>query len=205
MMKTIWLVRHGESNAQTGNEGWADPSLSNRGRCQAKRLIPILENVGFSHAFISPLQRARHTYELAQGKATYECFDSRIVECSYGRTYDEILPYLTPNYAQADQQNAWNNPIAVKVKSFAEGLRKCTGKKILLVGHWAVFSLLLQHLLGHEDLNDPYPNLTTQSLILENAAIGKIVLGHPRFGNALIQWNSCAHIEDIISPTIAES
>ena len=205
MITKIWLVRHGESKSQTKEAGWADPGLSNRGVSQAERLRPILNHINFAHAFISPLQRARQTYELAKVAADDAHFDSRIVECSYGRTYDEILPYSTPAFAQADQYDAWNEPVEQRVKSFAADLRKCKGRRVLIVGHWALFSMLVQHLLGKKNLREPYSDESVQCLVMENAAISEMVLGHHRFGDALVRWNSYSHVEDLVSLTIDPS
>ena len=54
-MKLLWLVRHGQSRQQTGEEGWVDPSLSELGAKQAKRLHEVLAGEYFDHIRISLL------------------------------------------------------------------------------------------------------------------------------------------------------
>ena len=45
-MKPIWLVRHGQSKSQTGEDNdTVNPELSSRGEQQAKRLVEPLKGI----------------------------------------------------------------------------------------------------------------------------------------------------------------
>ena len=57
----LFLLRHGESCAQTGEETGLDTHLSARGRIQAAQAFDCLGRLEWSHVFCSPLQRARET------------------------------------------------------------------------------------------------------------------------------------------------
>ena len=64
-MKRIRLVRHEHSRSQGGADTGTDPCMSGRGRQQATRLRDRLGSIRFDHVLISPLKRARETFELS--------------------------------------------------------------------------------------------------------------------------------------------
>lgn len=65
----IYLTRHGETdwNREMKLQGWADISLNERGREQARRLAARLAGVRFDRAFCSDLDRAAETAEIVLG------------------------------------------------------------------------------------------------------------------------------------------
>jgi len=197
-MKSIWLIRHGQSRSQTGEEGWADPSLSDLGVRQVKCLKPVMVEQYFDHIRISPLLRARQTYELALIKGNDISLDSRLIECSYGRSYNEILPYLPPKNYKADNYQAWDLSVKERVRSLFNELRNLSGESILLIGHWAFFSVLALYSMGIIDLDEPYRHSTKSSMVMDNAAFSILVLNHPRYGNSIAQWNNRSHVENLI-------
>ena len=80
--KTIYLIRHGESQSQTQEStDRVNPDLSARGIAQAKRLFPLLQNCHPELILISPLQRAWKTYQHAQIQAAQQRIESRLIEC----------------------------------------------------------------------------------------------------------------------------
>ena len=94
-MKQIWLVRHGESKAQSGEDSdGCDPELSDLGRKQAKRLIAPLRDIIFDQILVSPLKRAWQTFEFSLAKGRRVEYDSRVVEADWESSgfYDRILP-----------------------------------------------------------------------------------------------------------------
>ena len=198
-MKTLWLVRHGMSQAQTGEGGGWDPDLTEHGRMQAERLVSVLASASFDIAFLSPLLRARRTFELSQAQAGQVQFDSRLVECSFGRSYASLLPYHTPGYGRPDKEQAWDEPVGSRLKQFVTDLRKAPGERILIVGHWAYFSLLGQHMLGQERLSDPIRGETQHSLFMDNAAVSKVGLDYERYGDVILQWNVREHLAGLLA------
>lgn len=188
-MKRIWLFRHGESRAQTGEESWIDPALTEQGRRQAAKTGEHLAGMQFDRICISPLRRARESYEVAQPKGTRVAFDIRLVECSYGRTYDPLLPYATPAYAVADGEDAWILPACDRVEQLIRDLRVSRDQSVLLIGHWAFFSMCAAHVLGVSPLVEPFPGQTKTSLLMDNAALSLLVLDHERYGDAIVLWN----------------
>nr|BFD81861.1 histidine phosphatase family protein [Streptomyces sp. Xyl84] len=62
----LFLVRHGETEwSRSGRHtGRTDVPLTERGRQEARRLVPLIRSHRIGAAFVSPLQRARETAEL---------------------------------------------------------------------------------------------------------------------------------------------
>ena len=65
-MGDLFLVRHGETEwSRSGRHtGWTDVPLTEHGREEARRLVPLIRSHRVGAAFVSPLQRARETAEL---------------------------------------------------------------------------------------------------------------------------------------------
>ncbi|AIS01290.1 histidine phosphatase family protein [Streptomyces glaucescens] len=65
-MGDLFLVRHGETEwSRSGRHtGLTDVPLTERGREEARRLVPLVRSHRIGAAFVSPLQRARETAEL---------------------------------------------------------------------------------------------------------------------------------------------
>ncbi|MFR9796767.1 histidine phosphatase family protein [Streptomyces sp. MS06] len=65
-MSDLFLVRHGETEwSRSGRHtGSTDVPLTERGRDEARQLVPLIRSHRIGAAFVSPLQRARETAEL---------------------------------------------------------------------------------------------------------------------------------------------
>lgn len=65
-MADLFLVRHGETEwSRSGRHtGWTDVPLTEHGREEARRLVPLIRSHRLAAAFVSPLKRARETAEL---------------------------------------------------------------------------------------------------------------------------------------------
>ncbi|WP_210584713.1 histidine phosphatase family protein [Streptomyces sp. GESEQ-35] len=65
-MGDLLLVRHGETEwSRSGRHtGWTDVPLTERGREEARGLVPLIRSHRVGAAFVSPLQRARETAQL---------------------------------------------------------------------------------------------------------------------------------------------
>jgi broad specificity phosphatase PhoE len=62
----LFLVRHGETEwSRSGRHtGWTDVPLTERGREEARRLVPLVRELRIGAVFVSPSRRARETAEL---------------------------------------------------------------------------------------------------------------------------------------------
>ncbi|CAM5378514.1 Putative alpha-ribazole phosphatase OS=Streptomyces glaucescens OX=1907 GN=SGLAU_26760 PE=4 SV=1 [Streptomyces glaucescens] len=65
-MGDLFLVRHGQTEwSRSGRHtGLTDVPLTERGREEARRLVPLVRSHRIGAAFVSPLQRARETAQL---------------------------------------------------------------------------------------------------------------------------------------------
>jgi len=84
----IYIVRHAEStdNAKGIFSGWRDPSLTARGKVEARKVASQLRRERIDVAFSSTRKRALQTLHLALGgRKVATVLDDRIIERSYGR------------------------------------------------------------------------------------------------------------------------
>jgi len=81
----LYLIRHGESDANTRNEhtGWEDSFLSERGKEQAAKAGENLKGLHFDRVYVSITKRARETAEIALPGYEY-IFTDQIREVSVG-------------------------------------------------------------------------------------------------------------------------
>lgn len=79
----VWLLRHGESRAQSGEETGLDTGLSGSGKRQAQAAGAFLKGFSFDLVLVSPLKRAEETFFSAREgglSCTEACCDSRLIE-----------------------------------------------------------------------------------------------------------------------------
>ena len=161
----ILLARHGETrwNAEGRYQGQADIALSPLGQGQAQALGARLRDTPINRAVASPLQRARHTAELALGERDFPLtLDPGLMEIAHGswegllaseireRDPDRLRAWRdTPHQVlmpdgeslQHVSDRAW--PALVRA---ADGLGE--GDTLFVVAHDAVNRVLLCRILG---------------------------------------------------------
>ena len=155
-MKRIWLIRHGESKAQTMEQYSFDADLSDLGVAQAEALQEALKDkkITFSEVHISPLRRARQTFEalnidknISEAKLTQCFFDIRLIEEMPAESYQTLLPYeKLPNYAVVINESEWLDHMSERIEKFCDNLvmnEKLSGD-ILIVCHMGVLNHLVR-------------------------------------------------------------
>lgn len=60
----VFLIRHGQSKAQTGEEIGLDTHLSDTGKKQVRDAAEVLQQISFDRICVSPLTRAAETAEI---------------------------------------------------------------------------------------------------------------------------------------------
>ena len=88
--REIWLLRHGatEWSRNGRHTGSSDISLLPEGEAEARALAPLLAGQHFAEVWVSPLQRARRTCELA-GLGAQAQLNENLREWDYG-SYEGI-------------------------------------------------------------------------------------------------------------------
>jgi broad specificity phosphatase PhoE len=83
---SVFVIRHGETAWSLSGQhtGTTDIPLTDNGRRLAEGLRPVLAKEVFARVFVSPLQRARETCELA-GLGKSALTDAGLVEWNYGK------------------------------------------------------------------------------------------------------------------------
>ena len=88
----VFVIRHDETAWSLSGQhtGTTDIPLTNNGRRLAERLRPVLAKEIFTRVFVSPLQRAHETCELA-GLSNNAVIDADLTEWNYGE-YEGLTP-----------------------------------------------------------------------------------------------------------------
>jgi len=156
MPSEIFLLRHGESNANKGNTfgGWSDTPLTQLGIEQAKALSKRLGKERIAVAYCSDLLRTRQTMEHAQ-LGCEVVYSPALRERNYGKLegkpWDSIPnpenyhldPYLRPPGGETPAE------VQERVSSYFENtIAKDKHSKVLVVSHHGPLVLLAMHLLG---------------------------------------------------------
>jgi len=201
-MKSLFLVRHGQSRNQIGQEGWLDPDLSEEGIRQAERIRSYFAERTYELIISSPLTRARRTFNLSGARADRCEFDSRLVECAMHDTeeydYRRLLPYPTPDYAEPDRFNMWKVPSGERIESLLADIRQRPEQQILLFGHCAIFYVLLQHVEGNFLKGEPEFSDEGRRLLMDNTALSELVIGESPEQDRVVRWN--LNIQDLLVP-----
>jgi alpha-ribazole phosphatase len=189
----LWLLRHGESKAQTEEEFSFDSNLSDIGREQSRKAGELLKQVDFDRIYLSPLKRARQTFEETGIPKDKVFWDSRLVEYLPDDGYKAMLPYEYPDYGSADEHNAWNEDFLERINGFLSDLRALNSENILVVGHAGVLSVLVTlFLCGYDQrFGDPYFKYCSMA----NAAVSLLEFkGSYEANDKLIFWNYQEHL-----------
>lgn len=196
-MGEVVVVRHGATEwSRSGQHtGTTDLPLLPDGEDDGRRLRPVLADRPITHAFVSPLQRARRTAELAGllDGAVDARIEPDLVEVDYGgyegRTTKEISADLgRPWSLWADGTVAGDSPgetldqVADRVDRVLDRVRPLLGGgDVVLVAHGHVLRILTARWLG----------LGPEAGALFPLATGRYgVLGTEHSWAALTGWNT---------------
>jgi broad specificity phosphatase PhoE len=196
-MGEILVVRHGQTEwSRSGQHtGTTDLPLLPDGEEDGRRLRPVLAERHITHAFVSPLVRARRTAELAglMDGAVDTRIDPDLVEVDYGayegRTTEDISAELgrqwslwTDGTAPGDTPGESLQQVADRVDRVLTTVRPLLdGGDVALVAHGHVLRILTARWL----------ELGPEAGALFPLATGRYgVLGHEHDWAALTGWNT---------------
>ncbi len=189
----LHAIRHAESTAQTGEGDWLDPDLTALGERQARAAADYFSDKKYELALVSPVRRARRTFELASPWADHARFDSRLVECTLDRgpgyDYREILPYPTPGSAEADSADMWTAPAGERIASLLQELRGLPLERVLLVAHNGILNVLRSHITGSPILGEPGFDDLVGEYQTKNTGIHGFSVGAGPADDRLLFWN----------------
>lgn len=165
-MLNVYLLRHGETEYNAdGNRycGRTDICLTEKGLKQAQAVFEQLKGKQIDAIYSSPLERARHTAEIATGSKNVKT-DERIIEVDFGnwegKTKEEFIAenalvwdnwMQDPGSSRAGETGETANEVVDRVNSFYnEMLEKHPDGTILVVGHNGINRLYMAYKLGME-------------------------------------------------------
>ena len=163
-MLSVYLLRHGETQYNADNNrycGRTDIHLTEKGLKQAETVFNQLNGKTFDAIYSSPLERARHTAEIAGGSKSV-ITDQRLIEVDFGswegKTKDEFIsenPSLwaawmnDPERSHAGGTGETGKDVVDRVNAFYnEMLTKHANGTILVVGHNGINRLYMAYKLG---------------------------------------------------------
>ena len=106
----LWLVRHGETewSLDGRHTSVTDIPLTERGRERARELRDYLAGKKFAAVFVSPMQRARETCEIA-GYGDVAIVDPNLMEWNYGESEGKTTAEMRAKYGP--DWSVWTNKL----------------------------------------------------------------------------------------------
>jgi broad specificity phosphatase PhoE len=194
VIRRLWLLRHAESKAQTGEDATIDPDLTPRGEAQAARVANALADIPFDRIMISPLRRARRTFELSGLPREKASLDSRLLEWTPDPTdYQELLPCdVGDSELAGDVHNAWTIPFDERLQAVLREVTETEEENLLLVSHFGYLSALLKYFMIGRHEQD-FPRCATA-----NTGISVLAFGPESGRKQVLRWNDDSHVRDLI-------
>ena len=190
---TIYLVRHGESVANTQNRFGLDTPLTELGATQASTLATTLADVDFDAVYSSNLLRARQTAEiLASARNLHVLIKPGLKERNWGKLSGLREPDIFAGYGEIFA-NVKTMPVSVRLgfkivpdietenelivrytAALSDIARYHPGQTILVVSHQTAMRFFLMH-IGYAT----YPELSYGSI--PNGSFIKLITDGTQF------------------------
>lgn len=182
----LWLIRHGEtawslSGAHTGR---TDLPLTPEGEKKAAALRPVLARQNFRLVLTSPMQRARHTCELA-GLGAAAQVDPNLCEWNYGDYEGRSTPDI---HKERPDWSLFRDgvPNGETVEQVAVRARAVIGRALAADGDVALFAHgHILRILGACWVE--LPPKDAQLLFLGTAGVS--LLGYEHETRVIVRWN----------------
>ena len=183
----VFLIRHGETAWSLSGQhtGTTDIPLTENGRRRAEKLRPMVAKKTFAGVFVSPMQRARDTCELA-GLGASAVIDPDLAEWNYG-AYEGLTPAQIHAKAPGwlifrDGCPGGETPaqMGARADRMIDRVRSVNGD-VALFAHGHIFRVLVARWIG-------FPAGAGQHFLLDTGSL--CVLGYYRDIPAVEIWNS---------------
>lgn len=192
----LWLVRHGETewSADGRHTSVTDIPLTDRGRERAQELRDYLAGRKFAAVFVSPMQRAKETCEIA-GYGSVAMVDQNLKEWNYGESEGKTTAEMREKYGP--EWSVWNSEIvggesveavgeradkviARSLAAVALGPNAVDSHQIALFAHAHILRILAARWIG-------LPAVDGKMLALGTGSLS--VLGFEREQRVISRWN----------------
>ncbi|MGO9468861.1 MAG: histidine phosphatase family protein [Isosphaeraceae bacterium] len=189
----IWLARHGETEWTVTHQhtGRSDIPLTERGERNALALGERLRGTTFTRVFVSPLQRAQRTADLAGFKLLGQ-IDPDLMEWDYGQ-YDGLrgdeIRERRPDWLLFRDGCPGGESVAeigARADRVVASLRPLAGR-VLLFGHSHFFRVLAARWLG-------LPPSGGSLFFLGTASLSILGYEHSEDEPAVRLWNDDRHV-----------
>lgn len=181
----LWLIRHAESVGNVDGTA-ADTTLTARGFAQAAALRHALAGETFDAMFVSPLVRARRTFDaaLAPLVPVVDVRLSEFVPPPSARVLDTSRMSLDALLALAEQKpsGSGESGLAFKARVAAWCDALPTSGRVLVVTHFGVVREILARYVGFADAPQ----------VIAHASIHRIAIGEGAV--RVVAWNDTAHL-----------
>jgi broad specificity phosphatase PhoE len=207
MMNTIYLVRHGENQANLTKEfsyKVVDYSLTPKGVLQAQQTAEFFQNKQIHEIYASPLKRARETAEIiAQALnldvMVVEHFREVNVGALDGQASAESWAYhdqIVDDWFESRHDTAFHGgeDYWTLLGRMRQGLHQIvehkTARNIVVVGHGGLFTFTLKDICQNVDLP------TIRRTVSPNCSIAEIslVARDGALHGELHSWGACSHL-----------
>ena len=192
----LWLVRHGETewSADGRHTSVTDIPLTEHGRERARELGEFLAGRKFAAVYVSPMQRARETCEIA-GYGDVAIVDQNLKEWNYGESEGKTTAEMREKYGP--EWSVWNSEIVggESVEAVGERADKVISRalaavaigpdagesyQVALFGHAHILRILAARWIG-------LPAVDGKMLALGTGSLS--VLGFEREQRVISRWN----------------
>ena len=213
-MKTIYLVRHGESEGNVGPIGQtAETPLTDNGRRQAALVGDRCAKIDIDTIICSTMVRARQTadYILEKNPKPIEYSDlfieRRRPSASLGVSKDDpdaveaeneiVEKFHLPGYRHSDEENF--DDIKIRVQKAFEYLESRKEDSLLVVSHGMFLRVMAAYLVLGDKLNAEECRQFLRTMGTENTCISvfRYEKGHEWRPWQLLRWNDHAHLGEL--------
>lgn len=158
-MKTIYFVRHGESELNVARKvaGHTETPLTKEGRAQAKRAGKQAKDLGIEHIISSPLERAHDTAKIIAKEMKYPVSKIEVnplfIERFFGAM--EAQPYKPDTDYDGIADAELTHLFLARAEQAVAYLKSLPYSKILVVSHGATGRALRHHIVADMPFHHP--------------------------------------------------